>query len=69
MIMVLNGNMVTSNAIINALEFDKCKEVHLIENPADFYHFYSSSLFSDNRFKFNLPNEILAGKLYLGNEQ
>jgi hypothetical protein len=68
MIMVVNGNMVTSNAIIYALEADKCKEVHLIENPEEFYRLYESALFSDNRFKFNLPNEILAGKLYLGNE-
>jgi hypothetical protein len=69
MILIISGDTETSDAVYDILHADKCREVKIVYDPTLLYNSYTASLFSKKPFKSGLPNEILRGKLFLGNEE
>jgi hypothetical protein len=41
----------------------------VLEHPEMFHHYYGGSLYKTIKYPNGLPNEILAGRLYLGSEK
>ena len=63
--MIIRSNREFTRSLHNLLRHDGRREIHVIKNPCLFLHNYGKIL----SIPRCLPNEIIQGKLYLGNEK
>ena len=66
---LVHGKTDLTYSLMELLERDGCKEIHVVHNTQTFFKKHKKLLCQGMTYQHQLPNEILEGKLYLGSEK
>jgi hypothetical protein len=68
-IIIISQFTTFANTVRSVLTADRCKEITVLDSFDLIAHYYAKSIITPPNHTHNFPNEILAGRLYLGNEK